>query len=133
MTYQELADRIHAIEMTVEKAHEDLTALLVAVEKMEKAEKAAKTIVELDANAKAATRAANEGVKNPQMEAYAAAAAATKPLKLEDVRAVLTTLSSNKGAAAVKQLLKDFGADKLSDIAVQDYPELLAKAEEMGQ
>lgn len=40
MTYQELADRIHAIEMTVEKAHEDLTALLVAVEKMEKAENA---------------------------------------------------------------------------------------------
>lgn len=56
-----------------------------------------------------------------------------KALKLEDVRAVLTTLSSNKGASAVKALLKDFGAEKLSDIAVQDYPELLAKAEEMGR
>lgn len=56
-----------------------------------------------------------------------------KTLKLEDVRAVLTTLSSNKGASAVKALLKDFGAEKLSDIAVQDYPELLAKAQEMGQ
>lgn len=56
-----------------------------------------------------------------------------KALKLEDVRAVLTTLSSNKGASAVKALLKDFGAEKLSDIATQDYPELLAKAEEMGR
>lgn len=110
MTYQELADRIHAIEMTVEKAHEDLTALLVAVEKMEKAEKQAK------------------GEPAP-----ATLKTEAKPLKLEDVRAVLTTLSSNKGAAAVKQLLKDFGAEKLSDIAAQDYPELLAKAQEMGQ
>lgn len=108
MTYQELADRIHAIEMTVEKAHEDLTALLVAVEKMETAEE--ETKAETPAKPKA-----------------------DKPLKLEDVRAVLTTLSSNKGASAVKQLLKDFGAEKLSDIAVQDYPELLAKAQEMGQ
>ena len=46
---------------------------------------------------------------------------------------MLTTLSSNKGASAVKALLKDFGAEKLSDIAAQDYPELLAKAEEMGR
>jgi chemotaxis response regulator CheB len=56
-----------------------------------------------------------------------------KPVKLEDVRAVLTTLSSSQGAAAVKALLKDFGAEKLSDIAAQDYPELLAKAQEMGR
>lgn len=56
-----------------------------------------------------------------------------KPITVEDVRAALTRLAGDKGAAAVKALLKDFGAQKLSDIAVQDYPELLAKAEEMGQ
>lgn len=109
MTYQELADRIHAIEMTVEKAHEALTELLVAVEKMETAEEEAKA----------------ETPDKPKAE--------TKPLKLEDVRAALTALASEKGAATVKQLLKDFGAEKLSDIAAQDYPELLAKAKEMGQ
>lgn len=57
----------------------------------------------------------------------------TKPITLEEVRAKLTALSGSKGGAAVKALLKDFGADKLSDIAAQDYGELLAKAEEMGQ
>ena len=112
MNYEELADRIHAIEMTVEKAHEDLSALLVAVEKMEKDEKAAKTFVE----AKAAEKPAAE----------------PKPVKLEAVRAVLTTLSSNKGASAVKALLAEFDAMKLSEIAAQDYPELLAKAEELA-
>lgn len=114
MTYEELADRIHAIEMTVEKAHEDLSALLVAIEKMEKDEKAAKAFVETKAEEKAAAKPA-------------------KPVKLEDVRAVLTTLSSNKGASAVKALLAEFDAMKLSDIAAQDYPELLDKAKEMGQ
>lgn len=59
--------------------------------------------------------------------------APTKPITLEEVRAKLTALSGSKGGAAVKALLKDFGADKLSDIAAQDYGELLAKAEEMGQ
>lgn len=58
---------------------------------------------------------------------------ANKPLKLEDVRAVLTQLASTKGADAAKALLKDFGAAKLTDIAAQDYPELLAKAQEMSQ
>ena len=60
-------------------------------------------------------------------------AAKAEPPKMEDVRAVLTKLSSDKGAVAVKTLLKDFGATKLSDIAAQDYAELLAKAEEMGR
>lgn len=55
-----------------------------------------------------------------------------KPLTLEDVRAKLTSLAGNRGGALVKALLKDFGAEKLSDIAAQDYPELLAKAEELA-
>jgi hypothetical protein len=59
--------------------------------------------------------------------------APAKPITLEQVRAALTQLASDKGAAQVKTLLKDFGADKLSDIAAQDFAELLAKAEEMGK
>lgn len=103
MTYQELADRIHAIEMTVEKAHEDLTALLVAVEKMEKAEKE--------------TAPAEE----PK-------AAPAKTVTLEDVRAALTDLTSAKGAATTKQLLAEYGVKKLSEIAPDKYATLLADA-----
>lgn len=102
MTYQELADRIHAIEMTVEKAHEDLTALLVAVEKMEKAEKA-------------------EPAEEPK-------AAPAKPVTLEDVRAAMTDLTSAKGAATTKQLLAEYGAKKLSGIPADKYATLLADA-----
>jgi chemotaxis response regulator CheB len=47
----------------------------------------------------------------------------------EEVRAALTTLASTKGADAAKKLLADYGAKKLTDMAVQDYPELLAAAE----
>ncbi len=104
MTYQELADRIHAIEMTVEKAHEDLTALLVAVEKMEKAEKA-------------------EPAEEPKAEA-----APAKPITIEDVRAALTDLTSAKGAATTKQLLSEYGAVKLSDVPAGSYASLLADA-----
>lgn len=104
MTYQELADRIHAIEMTVEKAHEDLTALLVAVEKMEKAEKA-------------------EPTEEPKAEA-----APAKPVSIEDVRAALTDLTSAKGAATTKQLLSEYGAVKLSDVPAGSYASLLADA-----
>lgn len=104
MTYQELADRIHAIEMTVEKAHEDLTALLVAVEKMEKAEKA-------------------EPTEEPKAEA-----APAKPVSIEDVRAAMTDLTSAKGAATTKQLLSEYGAKKLSDIPAEKYATLLADA-----
>lgn len=116
MTYKELADRIHAIEMTVEKAHEDLSALLVAVEKMEE-----------DENAAPAEEAPAPAAKPKPKKTEA------KPLTLEEVRAKLTSLAGTAGGGAVKKLLKDFGAEKLSDIAAQDYPELLAKAEEMGQ
>lgn len=48
---------------------------------------------------------------------------------IEDVRAALTKLASEKGASVSKQLLKDYGAEKLSDIAAQDFPELLVKVE----
>lgn len=78
-----------------------------------------------------------------ELAAKVAAQAATpaKPKKaapaeaptIEDVRAALTKLAGEKGAAVSKQLLKDYGAEKLSDIAAQDYSELLAKVEEAMQ
>lgn len=120
MTYQELADRIHAIEMTVEKAHEDLTALLVAVEKMEKAEKeTAKPNRQLETYAAAIEQARKDGVL-PEGD--------IKPATLEDVRAALTDLTSAKSADTTKQLLAEYGAKKLSDIPADKYATLLADA-----
>ncbi len=109
MTKTEIADEIDRIKQIVEKLDAAITKLAIAVEKDEEDEKAAKAFVE-----------------KPKAEKKA------KPLTLEDVRAKLTTLAGSKGGAAVKALLKDFGAEKLSDIAAQDYPELLAKAEELA-
>ena len=103
MTYKELADRIHAIEAAVEKAHEDLTALLVAVEKMEKAEEAAPV-----------------AEPTPQIEPGTV-------ITLEDVRAVLTKVSGQHGAAAVKELLAPH--KKLSDVPPAEWAALIAKAE----
>lgn len=52
-----------------------------------------------------------------------------KPLKLEDVRAVLADKSRKGHTAEVKALLVKHGADKLSDVAPEECASLLADAE----
>lgn len=52
-----------------------------------------------------------------------------KPLKLEDVRAVLADKSRKGYTAEVKALLVKHGAAKLSDVAPEEYAALLADAE----
>lgn len=52
-----------------------------------------------------------------------------KPLKLEDVRAVLADKSRKGHTAEVKALLVKHGADKLSDVAPEEYASLLAEVE----
>lgn len=76
-----------------------------------------------DLAAKLAAQAAAEMPAKPKK------AAPAKAPTIEDVRAALTKLASEKGASVSKQLLKDFGAEKLSDIAAQDYSELLSLVE----
>lgn len=51
---------------------------------------------------------------------------------LEEVRAVLAKLSVEGHSAAVKALIAKFGADKLSDIAPEQYAALLKEAERIG-
>ena len=51
---------------------------------------------------------------------------------LEEVRAVLAKLSVEGHSAAVKSLIAKFGADKLSDIAPEQYAALLKEAEHIG-
>ena len=50
----------------------------------------------------------------------------------EEVRAVLAKLSVAGHSAAVKSLIAKFGADKLSDIAPEQYAVLLKEAERIG-
>lgn len=51
-----------------------------------------------------------------------------KPVKLEEVRAALTDLTSAKGAVTTKQLLAEYGAAKLSEIPEDKFASLLADA-----
>lgn len=67
--------------------------------------------------------------EQPTNEAQAELPLATAAkVKIEDVRAALTALAGAKGGAAVKALLKDFSAEKLSDVASEDYAQLLEAA-----
>ena len=56
----------------------------------------------------------------------------TEAPTLEEVRAVLAKLSVEGHSAAVKSLIAKFGADKLSDIAPEQYAALLKEAERIG-
>ena len=56
----------------------------------------------------------------------------TEAPTLEEVRAVLAKLSVEGHSAAVKALIAKFGADKLSDIAPEQYAALLKEAERIG-
>ena len=56
----------------------------------------------------------------------------SKPLTLEEVRAVLAEKSRNGHTAKIRELLEKHGAAKLSEINPSEYPALLAEAEVLG-
>ena len=56
----------------------------------------------------------------------------SKPLRLEEVRAVLAEKSRNGHTAKIRELLEKHGAAKLSEIDPQKYSALLAEAEVLG-
>ena len=56
----------------------------------------------------------------------------SKPLTLEEVRAVLVEKSRNGHTAKIRELLEKHGAAKLSEIDPQKYSALLAEAEVLG-
>lgn len=55
--------------------------------------------------------------------------AAEKTIELEEVRKVLATKSKNGKQAEVKELIKKYGVNKLTDIHPCNYKELLELAE----
>lgn len=64
--------------------------------------------------------------------AEAILALTAKPLKIEDVRAVLAKLSSQGKTSEMKALLSQFGANKLSEVDPAKYAELLAEAQKIA-
>ena len=58
--------------------------------------------------------------------------AAENHLELLDVRKLLSAKSRAGYTAEVKQLLRKYGAEKLSDIRPEDYAALVAEAEVIG-
>ena len=56
----------------------------------------------------------------------------SKPLALEEVRAVLAEKSRNGHTAKIRKLLEKHGAAKLSEIDPKKYAALLAEAEVLG-
>ena len=57
----------------------------------------------------------------------------TEPIPTkEDVRAILAEMSSRGFTAQVKELLRQHGADKLSEIAPSEYEALLTEVEALG-
>ena len=60
------------------------------------------------------------------------APAAETHLELLDVRKLLSAKSRAGYTAEVKQLLRKYGAEKLSDIRPEDYAALVAEAEVIG-
>ena len=56
----------------------------------------------------------------------------SKPITLEEVRAVLAEKSRNGHTAKIRELLEKHGATKLSEIDPQKYAALLAEAEVLG-
>jgi len=72
----------------------------------------------------------------PSAEAQPKAEAQTqpeeKPLKLEDVRAVMAEKSRQGKTEAIRAILESHGANKLSDIDPSKYASLLAQVEAIG-
>ena len=58
-------------------------------------------------------------------------APAQPAIKLEEVRAVLAEISRSEKREQVRELLKRFGADRLSGVNPKDYPALLHAAKEL--
>ena len=65
-------------------------------------------------------------------EPIAARLEKTPEIKLEDVRAVLANKSRMGHTAAIRELLTQYGASKLSEIDPAKYPALLKDAELLG-
>lgn len=85
-----------------------------------------------DKPAKKETEKETGKTEKPKAETKKEVKAETKPeISMETVRAKLAAIAQAGKQVEVKKLLGEFGAAKLSDIPVENYADLLAKAEKI--
>jgi hypothetical protein len=77
------------------------------------------------------TKPAPEPVAEPEAPAAQPASLPAAKPTIVDVRAVLGPLSQAGKAGEVKALLAEFGVTKLTELAEEQYADLLAKAKEL--
>lgn len=99
--------------------------LLDVVNDMESLTESLRTL----ANAIASDEPSAESEERPSTQETQEVKPAAKTTTVEDVRAVLTTISQSGKTAQVKELLLKHGAGRLSDIDPSKYEALLADAE----
>lgn len=76
--------------------------------------------------------AKKETPKKAKASEKAAPASETKPVTIEQVRKVLAEKSQEGLTVKVKELLKKFGADKLSELDPACYADLLSAAQALS-
>lgn len=79
--------------------------------------------------AKALREIAELGISVPRKVLTEQQAAEVKKIPLEDVRGVLAEKSRQGHTAAIKDILKSFGASKLSEVKSDDYQAVLDAVE----
>ena len=96
------------------------------------AEKAAETAAKAAADRKAEPAAGGNADRAAVYEPPVDAEKKPKPVTLSEVRAVLAEKSRKGFTAEVRELLKKFGAEKLSEVDAARYADLMADAEVLG-
>ncbi len=102
----------------LEQIAKDLKSLASSIDKL--------ILIELDENKN--EKSSNSKAKKSESVKKEAT---EKEISLEDVRAVLADKSRLGFTSKIKEILKGFGANKLSDVSTSDYPELLKLAREL--
>ena len=102
MTNEEMISRAWAVQLKLEEAFDLLSKLHV------------------DLRAEGSDKRVSAAIERSKAE--------PAKVNLEQVRAAMTDLASAKGADAAKQLLAEYGAKKLGDVAPAKYASLLTDA-----
>lgn len=118
---------INALASDIARLSKTLTTLaeeLTSAPTQESVEEVAKPVTKKEAK-KAEAEAGEKESSSTSTES-------TKPVTIEQVRAVMAEKSQAGLTGKVKELLESFGAAKLSAVDPKDYADLLAAAKELN-
>ncbi|MCE9654134.1 hypothetical protein [Clostridium celatum] len=117
------------VKITVESPH-IMAAILALAEALPKVNLGASlsSVIEENVEVKEIEPKVEEAIKEKEVNENKEEAA-EKTITLEEVRKVLATKSKNGKQAEVKELIKKYGVNKLTDIHPWNYKEILELAE----